>query len=256
MLTEEQILKSTWWADKNWPEKSITEIEQYQPASYLRLFITQQSLTAGAQKRLIDSWCKLLPTLSELNYLWFPSRVTQQMFDAACQMPNLEGLYIKWSGIQRLDLLKNNTVLKHFHLGSSSKIESITPLTGLKAIETLELEQLNKITDFSPVFTLHNLLGLGLDGSMWTTQKIDTLRGVENLNQLQYLSLANSKIKDKSFDPLLKLNNLVRFSCSWNYPEEEFDKLKALPALKYGNIQTSWKEEKSKIADIIKRKQL
>jgi hypothetical protein len=67
------------------------------------------------------------------------------------------------------------------------------------------------------------------------------------LFNLKYLTLTNSRIQDKSFDPLLKLVELVRFNSSWNYPEAEFDKLKSLPNLKYGNVETSWRELKEKL---------
>jgi hypothetical protein len=52
-------------------------------------------------------------------------------------------------------------------------------------------------------------------------------------------------------DPLLGLSELVRFNCAWNFPKSEFEKLKSLPNLKYGNIETPWDE----IADLLgKRK--
>jgi Leucine-rich repeat (LRR) protein len=169
------------------------------------------------------------------------------MFDAACKVPNLEGLYIKWSGIKDISALRNANHLTHLHVGSSSQIESIEVLGGLRDLITLDLEQLNKISDFGVLAKLAQLEGLGLDGSMWTPQTIDTLEPIGQLRNLRYFTATNSIIKTNSFEPLLKLKNLVRFDCSWNYPEQEFEKLKSLPNLKYGNIKTSWKEIKARI---------
>jgi hypothetical protein len=102
------------------------------------------------------------------------------------------------------------------------------------------------------VAELDQLEGLGLDGSIWTPQNIDTLEPLKGLNRLKYLTTTNSKIRDKSFEPILGLNNLVRFNCSWNYPESEFEKLRKLPRLKYGNIETSWNELREKLKQRLK----
>lgn len=53
---------------------------------------------------------------------------------------------------------------------------------------------------------------------------------------MQSLSLVNTVTKDKSFDPLLNLNELIKFESSLNYPKTEFEKLKKLPNLKFTNI--------------------
>jgi len=114
----------------------------------------------------------------------------------------------------------------------------------MKSLITLELEQINKITDFSPIFNLTQLNGLGLDGGMWTAQKIDSLKSIEKLEGLFYLTLTNTRIIDKSFDPIKLLKNLIRFNSSWNYPKSEFAKLKTMPNLKYGNVETTLEEIK------------
>jgi hypothetical protein len=123
-------------------------------------------------------------------------------------------------------------------------VESIDVLGEMTSLRTLELQQLNKITDFSVLSKLTDLEGLGIDGSMWTTQKIDTLKPLAKLHKLKYLTLISTQATDKSFDPLLNLTELVYFQSSWNYPEAEFEKLKKLPKLKYGNVETSLKELK------------
>jgi Leucine-rich repeat (LRR) protein len=243
-LSDEQIKNGFWgWnPDKKWPPKSTTYFEEYKPSERLNLVITQLRESPYKQNKSVESWCEHLPNLKEVKYLWFHSRVNQAMFDAACNMPNLEGLYVKWSGIKSIDYLISLKKLKHLHLGSSAQIENIKIIGEMNSLVTLEMENIKKISDFKTVSELNNLEGLGIDGSMWKAQKIDTLKPLEKLVNLKYLTLVNTRIKDRSFDPLLHLTNLVRFHCSWNYPEAEFEKLKQLPNLKYGNIETSWKE--------------
>jgi hypothetical protein len=245
MYLSDEMIKNGFWIwnpDKDWPPKSTTHFEDYKSSERLNLVITQLRESEYKQNKLIKSWCEHLPNLKEVKYLWFHSRVNQAMFDAACKMPNLEGLYIKWSGIKNIDDLICLIKLKHLHLGSSTQIEDINIIGQMNSLVTLEIENIKKISDFKVISKLVKLEGLSIDGSMWTAQKIDTLKPLEKLENLRYLTLINTSIKDRSFDPIMHLANLVRFQSSWNYPEAEFEKLKQLPNLKYGNIETSWKE--------------
>jgi len=248
-LTKEQIQWGYWnWqrAQKLVPDH-ITYFEEYEPSETLVLNLTQLDVGSYRQNKNIDRWCNELPNLGEVKHLWFVSRVNQKMFAAACKVPNLEGLFVKWSGIKNIESLRIAKNLQHLHLGSSSQVESIEVLGELESLLTLDLQQLNKISDFSIISKLASLEGLGIDGSIWTAQKIDTLKPLAKLRNLKYLTLINTRLKDKSFDPLLNLTELVRFESSWNYPESEFEKLKSLPKLKYGNVETSWKEVKARL---------
>ena len=254
-LSEKQILHGFWgWNERPaWPPKHITHFEDYRPSDTLSLEITQlDRVSYYRQTKIVDQWCTELPSLKEAKYLWFVSRVNQKMFDAACNMPNLEGLFIKWSGIKSIESLRIPKKLRHLWLGSSSQVENIDVLGELNQLITLTLEQLNLISDFSVLANSSSLEGLGLNGGMWTAQKIDTLRPLANLRNLKYLTLINTRTKDKSFDPILNLTELVRFDSSWNYHESEFEKLKSLPKLKYGNVETSWKEVKARLDERLK----
>jgi len=254
-LSKEQIQWGYWnWlrAKKLVPEQ-ITYFEDYKPGETLVLEITQlDGVSSYRQNKIIDQWCAELPNLEEVKYLWFVSRVNQKMFEAACRIPNLEGLFIKWSGIKNIDALRIPKNLRHLRLGGSSQVESIDVFNEIDSLVTLDLQQLNKISDFSVLSKLTALEGLGLDGGMWTAQKIDTLKPLAKLRNLKYLTLINTHLKDKSFDPILNLTELIRFDSSWNYPESEFEKLKSLPKLKYGNVETSWKEVKARLDERLK----
>ena len=256
-LTQEQIQWGFWgWnVRRDWPPKHITYFRDYRPSEALSLEITQlDRVSYYRQTKIVEQWCAELPKLDEVKYLWFVSRVNQKMFDAACKMPNLEGMVIKWSGIKNIDGLRNAKKLRHLWLGSSSQVESIDVLGEMNRLTTLALEQLNKISDFSVLSKLTNLEGLSINGGMWTAQKIDTLKPLANLRKLKYLTLINTRLKDKSFDPILNLTELVSFDSSWNYPEAEFEKLKSLPNLKYGNVETSWKEVKAQLDEQLGKK--
>lgn len=117
----------------------------------------------------------------------------------------------------------------------------------MRNLSWLNLVQFNKIDDFTPVSGLVRLKYLGINGSLWTQQRLRSLKPLAGLTELRLLTLFNTRTVDNSFDPLLGLRKLERFDCSWNYPEAEFAKLKRLPSLKYGNVQTTWKEVQQKL---------
>lgn len=249
-MTEREAQFGFWHLDRerNFPPRPITNFADYTNAEWLSLAITQLDGSASVQKKVIDTWCAALPTLTNVKYLWLTTRTNQKIFDAVCRMPNLEGLWVKWgAGVTDISPLIQLKKLKHLHLGGFTKVDSIELLGNFTQLKTLELEQFNKITDFTVVGKLTQLQGLGLDGSIWTHQKIDTLKPLQHLKKLRYLTLTATQIQDKSFDPILELPVLTMFSCSWNYPVTEFEKLKRMPQLKYGNVQTSWEEVKQKI---------
>ena len=85
------------------PPDLISYPEQYQGEDQLNLECTQLDITSYRQKKLVEKWCNVLPELSDVKILWFKSRVNQALFEAACQMTNLEGLWVKWSGIKSID---------------------------------------------------------------------------------------------------------------------------------------------------------
>ena len=255
-MKAEEIKNGIWTTERlNHINKStVTELTEYDGSSDLRLYITQLTdRSSYQQSKLVKEWCKTLPTFKSIEHLWLPSSVNQKMFDAICELPNLKTLWIKWSGIKRIEKIERLSKIQHLHIGSSSQIESIQPLAKLNTLITLETEQLNKISNFEFLGVLTQLEGLGIDGSIWGTQKIDSLEFLTNITDLKYFTMSNSRLKTKSFEPLLSLKNLVRFNSSWNYPEKEFEKLKDHPTLKFGNIETSWKELKDQLNNEMKK---
>ena len=242
-MTEEEIIKGFWFfkPDKDWPPKSITNLNEYVKNERLNLNITQQvELSNYEQSRLVKKWCEVLPKLSEIKYIWFTSKVNQKTFDAVCKMQSLEGIWIKWSGIKNIENITKLKSLKHFHLGSSSQIEDISALGKMDSLKTLELENLKNISDFNPISKCSELKGLAIEGSIWTTQLINDLKPIKKLKDLKYLSLMNTSIKDGSLTPLLKLKNLKRFDSSLKFPPEEINRLKSIKSLEFGNVPAEY----------------
>tara|TARA_R110000868_G_C10940734_1_gene767058 strand:+ start:363 stop:1112 length:750 start_codon:yes stop_codon:yes gene_type:complete len=185
----------------------------------------------------LKKWISILPNLDKTEYLWTYHKVNQELFEAICQMPNLKGLNIKWSGIKNLDPLTNLTELKNLSIGSSIQITDISPLLNLPNLKTLETENFKSVKDFSVLSKMTDLIGLGLNGGMYSTLKLDNIKPIESLKNLEYLQLISTRVLDKSIDPLLNLKELKSLRLTNKWTESDFELLRQnLPNLKYGNV--------------------
>ncbi|HOX11159.1 MAG TPA: hypothetical protein PK333_04180 [Candidatus Moranbacteria bacterium] len=238
-LNEDQIKKGFWYyrPDIDFPPRAIKSPEQYSGQERIDLRCTQLDLDSKKQKNLTASWCAYLPTLEKIKYLWFDSKVNQMLFDAACQMENLEGLHIKWSSIKSLDNLLNLKNLKYLHIGSSTKIENINCIGNLNKLIVLEIAHFKKISQIDPIGNLVQLEGLAIEGNIDTTYIIETLKPLENLALLRHLSLGNLKTRDKTLSYLNGIKSLEYINLAHWWDEAEIEALKKnLPNLKYGSI--------------------
>jgi hypothetical protein len=207
--------------DEDFPPPLQQSPDEGVEAERLNVACTQTDLPDRQQRALVGEWCDLLPTLAHVKYLWLSSRVPQRLFDAACQMPGLEGLYVEWSNVKNVDALYAATRLKYFHLGSSTSLQSIELLADLHQIRWLGLENIKSIRDVDPIGHLTGLVGLCLEGSYWTTQHIRTLEPIGRLRELRYLAIANLKTDDQTLAPLFGLTKLETFIAAKWWKETE-----------------------------------
>jgi hypothetical protein len=208
---------------KDFPPPPILLPEEISPSDRLNIACTQTELSAYRQKKLVLSWCELLPTLDHVKYLWLSSRVPQSLFDAACQVPGLESLWVKWSGsgITTIEAVTRAKELRYFHLGSSTSLQSIEPLADMRQLLWLGLENVKRIRALDPIGGLTRLEGLTVEGSMWTTQHVNTLAPISGLSNLRYLNLANLRSDDQTLAPLFALQRLETFiAAQWWDPAE------------------------------------
>ncbi|HEY2838898.1 MAG TPA: hypothetical protein VGJ26_07105 [Pirellulales bacterium] len=212
--------------DESFPPNPIVHPEQFGDSDRLNIACTQTPFSASRQKKIVDAWCDILPKLSNVRLLWFSSRVPQRLFKAACLAPRLEGLYIKWSGINDLAPLNKSGQLTYFHLGQSARISSIEPLGKARQLRWLGLELLSRVRDVSVIGKLVGLEGLWLEGSMGTTWRISTLAPLGTLSSLRYLSVANLRTDDMTLAGLFPLSNLAVFRAAKWWKPEEIDEIR------------------------------
>lgn len=240
-VTQQQIERGVWYYDQKspWQPKGTVFPDKYSGDSLLTVNcqLSEEIKTNAEQKKLIKDWCNILPNLENVKYIWFSAQLNQELFDSVCEMPNLEGLCIDQSNLQSLGQLPKLKGLKHLYIGNAPKIKDISPLTELTNLVTLDLENIKVLQDISPICELKWLEGLQIDGAMMTYQKINTLKPIDKLQNLKYLTLIATKILDKSLRPIAGIKSLVRVSTANWYKKGEFEYLcNNLPNLKYGNV--------------------
>jgi Leucine-rich repeat (LRR) protein len=239
VLSGPQIENGFWLHDpvQSFPPTRITYPDDYDGASRLNLVCTQLDVSGYRQRKLVENWAKILPTFSNVHFLWLSSRVNQSLFEAACAMPSLEGLYIDWSGVKDIGSLLNLNNLKYLHIGSSTQVQDIECLRGMDRLVVLEIENFKKISQLEAIGDLTQLEGLAIEGSIWATQTVESLKPLARLRNLKYLFLSNLRSEDSSLEPLCDLDSLIHVRTAYWWPEEEFSRLRtSLPRLKYGSL--------------------
>jgi hypothetical protein len=235
-LTHRNIEQGYWYyrPDAEFPPKSIRVPNEYNGNRRLNVVCTQTDLPAGRQRKLVKEWCHTFPKLKRVKILWLNSRVNQDLFEAVCEMKNLIGLNIKWSGIKIIDSIQKLKELRYLRLGGCSQVESIDCLGAMKGLVWLELENLKKIKNISTLSKLSQLRGLSLEGSMWTTQIVDSLTPIGKLTNLEFLSISNLRANDKTLMPLINLKKLKTLHTAKWWPKNELATLKKeLPELRF-----------------------
>lgn len=208
---------------KNFPPKPVRFPLDYDASDRLNIVCTQTELKPSEQKKLVKSWCSVLPKMDKVEYIWFSSRVPQELFDAVCEMKSLKGLYIKWSGIKSIENIANAKALKYLHIGSSPSLSPLEPLSQLPNLEWLELENIKACSDLSFTQHLTKLKGLSIagDGNSVKYLKAKTLEPLTKLQSLYWLSLGTFLVEQDGLLPLAKLGKLKYLSISNKYKMEE-----------------------------------
>ena len=208
---------------KDFPPESIRYPADYDGSDRINIVCTQTNLKPNEQKKLVKSWCEALPRLEKVEYIWFSSRTTQELFDSACAMKSLKGLYIKWSGIKSIDDIGQAKRLKYLHIGSSPSLAPLDPIAQLPGLEWLELENIRACEDLSFVKSLKSLRGLSVagDGNSIKYLKAKTLEPLTSLQELYWLSLGTFMVEEDGLLPLVKLRKLKFLSISNKYKYED-----------------------------------
>jgi hypothetical protein len=235
---DRSVVPSFWYhrPTDNFPPAALQTPEQYRGGDRINIDCGQTALPPKAQRELVSRWCEALPTFRDLRYVWFQSRATQSMFNAVCAIPELEGLHIKWSGIEDLETIASATCLRNFHLGSSPALKSIEPLAGLKQLLRLDLDNVKGIRNLRAIGELRGLIALAMTGAEFKRNTVESFAPLASLGDLKWLHLGALRIDDVSLRPLGALTSLEYLAIGNFFSLEEF----AWLSVQLPNTTCSW----------------
>lgn len=147
------------------------------------------------EQKLTDG---VLLTLDSLRAPWF---VCVNDLNGIQKCANLKGLYMSLQHISDLSPLSNLKQLVWLDLDQNYRIKDVSPLAGLTQLQHLNLDS-NEITDISPLRDCTQLKYFNLQ----LNTKVNDISVVANMKELEELWLANSPVGNIS--SVAELKNL------------------------------------------------
>jgi hypothetical protein len=96
----------------------------------------------------------------------------------------------------------------------------------LAQLEWLGLENLRRIRTIEPVGALAQLVGLTLQGSMWSNWTVRTLMPLSSMIGLKYLALDGLRADDRTLAPLFHLRSLETLILAKWWDQEEVQEVR------------------------------
>ncbi len=224
--------------------RRVVELAEYNGEEKLTINCTQlgDSFTQKDKKRVVLEWCEFLhqnPTA--FTELHFDTRMPQELFDAVCSQKRLKQLDIKWGAYKDISAIENLTSIELLCIGSGAGVESVEPLSKLKNIIALQVENFQKITNYDCLSELITLESLSIEGDRMGPKyiKIDTIDFVCNISQLRFFRLLAVRLESKDYSPIIELKNLENLTLGKDREiSKVYDELTKLPKLKWGLIKS------------------
>lgn len=141
---------------------------------------------------------------------------------------NLEYLDIEVITANDLSPLSQLENLRTLKLDSVRKATIFDVLLELPRIEKLFIQNAKNIKSLEFLHEAHQLISLGVEGSMWTKQKIASLSPLAGLRRLEALFLTSVQLKDKFLRYLIDVPRLKVLECARFAPKSEFEELRRL----------------------------
>jgi hypothetical protein len=155
--------------------------------------------------------------------------VDQAYLDEICTITGLERLELEYPVTARsLDGLRALTRLRHLSIDSPRNVTDFTPLLELPALTTLLITNAKHMADIGWLAGAHHLEVIGVEGSMWTVQKIPTLAPLAGLRGLRAFFATSTRLGDRDLSPLAACPRLELLGCARFAPREEFERLHEL----------------------------
>ena len=164
--------------------------------------------------------------LNELNIekLWLigaKEKDIEQIF--SIQQPKYVSLYQFLA--KNLSCLENLNKCETLITEWNTKATELWNLKSNPNLRKLAIRDYSKISDLSALEKATQIKSLSLDGGMDKKIKVENLKPLSKLSQLEYLRLTNIKVADESLEPISYLTNLKILELSNQFPTKEYANL-------------------------------
>ena len=201
-------------------DRYVTRLAEISEGSEAALFYREKNSYKG------------ISSLKKLKYLK-ARQVNQGFLDEICDIENLELLSLSIISVHDLSPLLRLKKLRVLRLQAVHRVQDFSHLSSHAGLEGLYIEHARNLTTLDFLSDSTKLTRLGVEGSMYTPQKIATLRPLSKLRSLEALFLTSVQLADKRLDYLSACKALVELTCARFAPKENFEELSRLmPGLK------------------------
>jgi len=163
-------------------------------------------------------------------------QVNQEFLEEICELKELEYLETEIVTAEDLKALQRLPHLKALKIDSPRNAKDFESLLELPRLEKLFIQNAKHLHSLEPLSAAHRLISLGVEGGMWTRQKIPSLKPLEGLVRLEALFLTSVQLGDKDLSCLATIPNLRLLRCSRFAPKAAFGELRQLMP----QLECSW----------------
>lgn len=152
-----------------------------------------------------DKNLEIMPNLKNLYVFNIKSK---ELLDLSKLRLNLETLYLYNAQIDDLSILEEFKSIQYILLNWNSETHCLWNLKKNLNLVGLYVNDFKNLKDLSGLGEASGLKYLSLSGGIQNTLKVDTLKPLANLRELEYLSLTNIVVNDGGLYPLKDLKKL------------------------------------------------
>lgn len=147
--------------------------------------------------------------------------ITDKTFGAVLKARRCRSLSLYNLRVNDLAGLEQLQTVRHLTIDWATKASTIEVLRKLRGLETLELNDVPKVRDISPLSDLENLTELALSGGMWKPLHLKSLKPISRLN-LRKLTITNLKLEDDDIKLVSQIDTLIELEVSNQFPREQY----------------------------------
>ncbi len=196
---------------ENLPEKPrefVTDLQDFD--------VKKRSLHLFASAKNID----LLKELS-IDNLWLIGAKDKDL-EKILPMVNLKYLNLYHLLAKNLKILETQNKPEVIILNWNTKATTLWDISKNTNLKILEITDFPKVNEISQLSLATQIDQLSLSGGIGKPLKIKTLKPLESLKQLKYLSLTNLRLEDDTLKPLMELKNLKHLDLSNQFETKEY----------------------------------